>query len=92
MSAPVNHCPFLNRADDRCSMHFSLDRLDSAFEHCFGEYSSCAVYREQLAERREARINASLGRDSADATTPVIQISFHGRPGSATTRRQQYAA
>jgi len=90
MSAPASHCPFLNRADDRCARHFSLDRLDSAFEHCFGEYSSCAEYREQLAERRERRMNASLGRD-ADATTPVIQVTLHGR-AAAPERRRHVAA
>ena len=92
MSAPAKHCPFLNRADSRCSRHFSLDRLDSAFEHCFGEYKSCAVYGEQLAERCERRMNASLGRDASDAKTPVIQVTFHGCPGAASDRRRQYAA
>lgn len=100
MSAPRNHCPFLNRADDRCSKHFSLDRLDRAFGDCFGEYASCAVYSEMLAERRERRLNASLGRDGSDAATPVIQVTFHGRPGIAhrqsisnvPIRREQYAA
>jgi hypothetical protein len=53
MSDRVNHCPFLNRADSRCSNHFSLDRLESAFDHCFGQYKSCPTYGEMLAERRE---------------------------------------
>src|SRR5688500_14147836 len=49
------HCPFLNRADDRCSANFSLDHLQHAFHHCFGTYRACPVYYELLAERRERR-------------------------------------
>jgi hypothetical protein len=49
------YCPFLNRADSRCSHHFSLDRLEHAFEHCFGKYQSCPTYLELLVERRVRR-------------------------------------
>ena len=52
------YCPFLNRADARCSTHFRLDRLDQAFEHCFDRYHGCAVYRELLGERRSRRTAA----------------------------------
>jgi len=30
MSAPGEHCPFLNRSDDRCSDHFNIGRLGQA--------------------------------------------------------------
>ena len=46
------HCPFLNRSDARCGTHFSLTRLDTAFDQCFGCYASCPTYHEMLAERR----------------------------------------
>jgi hypothetical protein len=49
------HCPFLNRTDDRCSNHFSIDRLRLLFQECFGEYKTCPVYGELLAERRARR-------------------------------------
>ena len=52
------HCPFLNRADARCSAHFRLDRLEQAFGHCFDRYHGCAVYRELLGERRSRRTAA----------------------------------
>src|SRR5437868_1093421 len=54
-----DHCPFLNRADRRCSDYFHLDRLEHAFAYCFGGYRSCPVYGDLLAERRAWR---ALGR------------------------------
>lgn len=68
MSERVNHCPFLNRSDDRCATHFSLDRLGSAFDHCFGSYGGCAAYQEMLAERRL--------RQRPDATHDAAVVSF----------------
>jgi hypothetical protein len=53
------HCPFLNRADARCARHFSLDQLQHTFEHCFGQYEGCGVYRELLQERRLRRASAA---------------------------------
>lgn len=81
------HCPFLNRADRRCSNFFSLERLEHAFGCCFNEYDRCPVYRELLVERRVRR---SIGRvigpaERADgiavAATPLVQVTLHGRPG-----------
>lgn len=71
MSERVNHCPFLNRSDTRCSAHFSLDRLGSAFDQCFGTYSTCGVYQEMLAERRD--------RQGGEAAAPRTEPT-HGRP------------
>ena len=48
-------CPFADRADRRCASVFSLDKLDYAFNHCFGEYKACSVYQELLAERTTRR-------------------------------------
>ena len=73
------HCPFLNRPDARCSDHFSLENLGHAFSYCFGSYQQCPVYSELLAERRQRRENASVGRDDNHAQTPVIQVTLHGR-------------
>jgi len=52
MSDHESHCPFLNRTDHRCANHFSLDKLDRAFNHCFGQYQACPTYQEMLSERR----------------------------------------
>jgi hypothetical protein len=59
MNERAHHCPFLNRADDRCSTNFSLDRLDHAFGYCFGSYAQCAMYAELLNERQYRRSNAA---------------------------------
>jgi hypothetical protein len=58
MSASVNHCPFLNRTDARCSKHFCLDHLQHAFKFCFDRYKACPVYLELLVERRVRRLSA----------------------------------
>ena len=50
-----SHCPFLNKSDVRCGNHFSLTRLGSAFDHCFGCYAACTTYHELLAERQGRR-------------------------------------
>ena len=52
MSDHESHCPFLNRSDYRCANHFSLDKLDAAFDHCFGAYQACPTYLEMLDERK----------------------------------------
>jgi hypothetical protein len=59
MSDQEHHCPFLNRADRRCSAFFSIERLQHAFEHCFDAYRSCEVYRELLVERQARRSEAA---------------------------------
>jgi hypothetical protein len=55
MSDREHHCPFLNRADHRCSDFFSIEQLQHAFEHCFHAYKACAVYQELLVERQARR-------------------------------------
>jgi hypothetical protein len=75
MSDRAQHCPFLNRTDDRCSTNFSLDRLDRAFEHCFGVYGACPVYLELLAERQLRRATGA-GHDRA-----ALSLNANERPG-----------
>ncbi len=55
MSDRESHCPFLNKSDVRCGNHFSLTRLGSAFDHCFGCYAACGTYQELLHERLDRR-------------------------------------
>ena len=55
MSERVHHCPFLNQSNERCSSHFSLDRLGDAFDHCLNQYAMCPVYRDLLLEVRNRR-------------------------------------
>ena len=59
MSDREHHCPFLNRADRRCSAFFSIERLQHAFEHCFDAYRACEVYQELLVERQARRGEAA---------------------------------
>ena len=92
MTEQATHCPFLNRTDARCATHFSLDQLGHAFAYCFGQYSSCPMYAELLAERRERRHNASHGTDDVDVPTPLIQVSFHGRATQVTANRPRQRA
>ena len=81
MAIHGEHCPFLNRSDDRCGNHFSLSRLQHAFSHCFSDYEVCPVYLEMLAERRaraaaqpeEAFVGAAAGA-SHDQQNRLIQV------------------
>ena len=87
------HCPFLNRADARCSNYFSLERLGHAFAYCFDEYPQCPVYRELLVERRVRRLMGSaMERERSDGTHPLIQITLHGRPAPAGADRNRQRA
>lgn len=77
------HCPFLNRADERCSNYFSLDRLDHAFGFCFGEYRECKMYREMLIERQERRLTGRTDVDRINRNRPLVQITLHRRHAAA---------
>ena len=69
------HCPFLNRSDARCGTHFSLDRLGTAFDHCFGCYADCPTYAEMLGERLERRQATTMAYPVSYAVAPhVIQV------------------
>jgi hypothetical protein len=57
-----NHCPFLNRTDERCSPHFQVDDLEHAFVFCFGRYKTCPHYLELLVERRVRRLTSGVLR------------------------------
>jgi hypothetical protein len=70
------HCPFLNRVDERCSPHFHVDHLEHAFEHCFGRYKMCRHYLELLVERRVRRLVASAAAAAA--------ASHPNHPGAGT--------
>jgi hypothetical protein len=56
---PSRHCPFLNRAEERCAGHFSLEGLDRAFRYCFDRYTLCPAYLQLLVERRVRRSEAA---------------------------------
>jgi hypothetical protein len=81
MSEHESHCPFLNRSDYRCSNHFSLDKLDAAFDHCFGEYQACPTYLEMLDERRSRNTG-----HTAELTQPVVYatLTVRTRPAHVT--------
>lgn len=105
MSDRVLHCPFLNRADTRCSNHFSLDRLGHAFQHCFNQYKSCPTYLELLVERRVRRSSdmmlqplheadgfaeSSPGPEPAHVHSPYVQLRIS--PLIRTDRYQKSVA
>lgn len=43
-------CPFVDKADVRCSAHLTFRNLFSAFEHCADRYNCCRVYGELMHE------------------------------------------
>ncbi len=90
MSDREHHCPFLNRADYRCSDFFSIEHLQHAFERCFDAYTSCRVYQELLVERQARRAQAAGGHVGASAAGGFIWTTACRAPEpdatSSTTR------
>src|SRR4051812_22495114 len=79
---PAAHCPFLNRADFRCSENFSLERLGYAFHYCFDQYKACPNYIELLVERRVKRaIGIGHDGDGKDgfAQERLVQLTIRSR-------------
>ena len=66
----VEHCPFLNRSDARCSENFNIDHLQHAFRFCFGRYKACTTYVELLVERRLRRGDVAAERHAFAAAAP----------------------
>lgn len=79
MPDTAHHCPFLNRADERCSSHFSLDRLQHAFKFCFDGYKSCPLYLQLFVERQVRRASGAEPRTGDDANRNLVQISLPTR-------------
>jgi hypothetical protein len=79
----------LNRADSRCANHFSLDKLDRAFDHCFGAYQSCPTYIEMLNERRHRGVaEEHLVANHAGLTTVVYaNLTVRTRPAHVTVNQ-----
>ena len=44
-------CPFIDLNDSRCAKHFSLTRMDEAFEVCLRRHRRCVTYHQILRER-----------------------------------------
>jgi len=87
-----HHCPFLNRSDPRCSRNFSLERLDTTYDFCFGQYGACPTYGEMLLERRERRAQVAeaisaiqaramrwSGEDRDGVLVPLGAVTHGGR-------------
>ena len=85
MSDHVEHCPFLDRADSRCSEHLSLEHLQNAFRYCFGAYATCPQYAQMVIERRARRAAArrepgeELSHGRSAAAEGVVQVTIAGR-------------
>jgi hypothetical protein len=88
------HCPFLNREDTRCSNHFSLDKLDHAFHHCFGAYSACPTYHEMLSERRyrqECERELVGSHNGVPQTVVYANLTIRTRPAHVTVNQVRLA-
>ena len=91
MSDVPRHCPFLNRADERCASHFNIDGLGHAYRFCFDRYKTCPVYIQLLIERRVRRADAAATEKSREptpapaplavATAPIIEVTISAGPG-----------
>ena len=87
---PAAHCPFLNRADSRCSENFNLDRMGYAFRYCFDQYKACPNYLELLVERRVKRASGAVLQD-ADGKDRFTQDRPHTQIVQLTVRSRDLA-
>ena len=85
MPEHVEHCPFLNRSDERCAENFNIDHLQHAFRFCFGRYKTCPSYIDLLVERRirrgEAaeRMAATASNHGNDRFVPLTISAGHAQ-------------
>ena len=72
-------CPHVNRNDLRCSSRFSLNRLNQAFDVCFGAYDTCPMFRMINRELREDKPRREAAAAAAEPVAPIITITARGR-------------
>lgn len=57
-------CPFIDKAEARCSDHLTLRNVSRAFAHCANRYTACPVYQKLFADKtnheRVAKISGLL--------------------------------
>src|SRR4051812_41858176 len=86
----VEHCPFLNRSDPRCTeSSFKLHRLSHALGFCFDRYQACSVYRELLSERR-----ARHARNARNTGNPnvFVQLTLSAQQPARHAKQESVAA
>jgi hypothetical protein len=64
-------CPHVDRDDPRCAHRLSINRIDQAFNVCFGSYRGCPVFQ------RIATTSEPLGHDLARS---FVEIRIVARP------------
>jgi hypothetical protein len=74
-NTPASHCPFLDRADERCSNRFRLEHLKHAFKFCFGRYKACPMYLQLQVERRIRGIESAVLEPMRDGDDSLVQIT-----------------
>lgn len=72
-------CPFVNRADARCSEHLTMGGMGYAFEHCFSKYESCPLHAELMQERSGSLVAARVGGQAEPAVEVRVQQIAQGR-------------
>jgi hypothetical protein len=52
-SGDATVCPYVNKADRRCTTHLTLVNLAYAFTYCADRHIDCPVYAELLTDDRD---------------------------------------
>ena len=60
-------CPFIDRADARCTERLNFRNLAHAFRRCADRYAGCPTYQRFIAEGRH--------RDKAENTSRFLAAS-----------------
>ena len=72
-------CPFIDLNDTRCSTHFTLGRLDEAFDLCLNhQHRSCPTYH-RLQRERHGTVNIQ------EESRPVALTLNGGSPRHASS-------
>lgn len=75
-------CPFVDLNDKRCASHFTLSRMDEAFDLCMRRHLHCVTYYQILQERRGA---------SSELGIPNVRITIEGRSIAVRDPRKEPA-
>jgi hypothetical protein len=70
-----SNCPFLDRADERCSNCFRLEHIKHAFKFCFGRYKACPMYLQLQVERRIRGLESAVLEPMRDENDALVQIT-----------------
>ena len=72
-------CPFVELDDCRCSAKLSLQRLDQAFNYCFGGYLRCPTYQQLRWERQTLSLANPTAKTHGSSPVKLVPLTIRRR-------------